>query len=75
MDEERIFEELQHILRVVDRMETILKDLEERAKMAMQIFKMVQDLDLLPENNFEKMVLNKKTWEDIPELKFRKNEK
>ena len=60
VDEDRILEELQHILRVVDRLESIVNILEEMTKMALKIFKMVQDLDLLP---------------GIPDLKFRKDEK
>ena len=50
-DRERIFQELKHILSVVDRLEGILNSLDEKTKMAMKIFKMVQELDLLPEFN------------------------
>lgn len=47
-DRERIFQELNQIHRVVDRLECILNSLEEKTNMAMKIFKMVQELDLLP---------------------------
>ena len=53
-DRERIFQELKHILRVVDRLECILNSLEEKTKTAMKVFKMVQELDLLPEFNMPK---------------------
>ena len=52
--EQQILEELEHILRVVDRMECTLNSLQEKAKVAMRIFKMVQKLDLLPEFDIQK---------------------
>ena len=54
MSDERIYEELKQILRGVDRLERILNSLEEKTKTAMKVFKMVQELDLLPEFNVAK---------------------
>ena len=63
MSLERIYQELDTIAATVERLEVMVQALDEKAKMAMGIFKIIQQLELLP----------------LPEIDlakvFRKNEK
>ena len=48
MSLERIYQELDTIAATVERLEVMVQALDEKAKMAMGIFKIIQQLELLP---------------------------
>ena len=48
MSLERIYQELDTIAATVERLEVIVRALDEKAKMAIGIFKIIQQLELLP---------------------------